>query len=158
MTLRWLASSLLLLACACNTVKSWQELETGPMTFAEVYDGVDFIARADGFTVSTGESDRGLGIWQSRWRHRQLGLNRPGRFRLRAELEDLGGNGKSGWRVRFYVEQMKVKDLKKSMNPEEDDWSSDGQDVEREFLFARRLSLRLKIENPDGSRKGAPAQ
>jgi hypothetical protein len=154
----WLLCSSPWLLAGCGSVKSWQEMTTKPMRQGEVFAAVDQLARADGFLPDAANSDTGLGTWQSRWRNRQIGLGRPGRFRLRVEVMIDEGSLETGWPVRYLVEQQKVKDLKKSINPTEDDWSSDGQDAEKEFLFARRLSLRLGLENPDGTRKGAPAQ
>jgi hypothetical protein len=139
---RWWSWSLLLLA-SCGSVRSWQELSTRPMRQGEVYAAVDQLARADGFLPDAATSDGGLGIWQSRWRHRQIGLGRPGRFRLRVEVMIDEGSPDSGWPVRYLVEQQKVKDLKKSQSPAESDWSADGQDQEREYLFGERLHRRV---------------
>ena len=74
---------------------------------------------------------------------RQLGLNRPGRYRLRAEVLFDEGSPDKGWPVRFVVEQQKVKDLRRSMEPAEEDWSSDYQDREAETILGERLSRRL---------------
>ncbi|MGE3175595.1 MAG: hypothetical protein AB7O97_23425 [Planctomycetota bacterium] len=134
---------LLALLPACGTVREWQELQTGPASRAEVYDAVEFLARTDGFAPEVGACDRGLAVWESRWRFRQLGLGRPGRFRLRAEILIDDGSAETGWIVRYCVEQQQVKDLKKSMDPAEEDWSDGGQDGEREFLFGERLRRRL---------------
>lgn len=133
---------------ACATVKKWQEVQSGPMTLAEVYDGIELTAAGDGLTASAADSDRGLGIWQSRWRERYLGgVARPGRYRLRCEILIDEGATDKGWVVRYHVEQQKVADLTKSRDPAESDWSSDGQDQDREFLFGSRLALRLRSPN-----------
>lgn len=138
---RVLAATLLIPLGACNMAKNWTELRTGPMPIAQVYDNVEFVATSDGFRPSPPDCDRGLGIWQSRWRRRAQQDGRPGRTRLRVEIESLDPQG---WLVRWYVEQQRVKDLDKAQTPREDDWSSNGQDGEREHLFGARLSRRLQ--------------
>lgn len=118
------------------------------MTLAEVYDGIEFTATRAGLTAAAADSDRGLGVWQSRWRDRYVeGVARPGRYRLRCEILIDEGSAEKGWVVRYHVEQQKVKDLTKSRDPAEGDWSSDGQDQESEFLFGSRLALRLRSPN-----------
>lgn len=118
------------------------------MAFGECYDGVEFLATRDGFTPDPLACDRGVGTWQSRWRERQIGLGRAGRFRLRAEVLIDEGSSDVGWIVRYAVQQQKVKDLGKSMTPKEEDWSDDGQDAEREFTFGQKLERRLAVKAP----------
>jgi hypothetical protein len=158
---RWLRCAWLLCAVlpACGTVYDWRELRTGPATQAEVYDAIEFLARTDGFAPAVGECDRGLAVWASRWRFRQIGLGRPGRFRIRAEILVDQGSADQGWIVRFLVEQQRVKDLERSMDPHEEDWSDDGQDTEREFLFGERLRRRLgpRAVSAGGSGRKAPS-
>lgn len=128
---------------SCGTVTDWREMKSAPMTFGECYDGLEFIAGRDGFTPDPLACDRGVGTWQSRWRERQIGLGRPGRFRLRAEILIDEGSPGDGWPIRFAIDQQKVKDLRKSMQPSEDDWSDDDQDREREAIFGEKLVRRL---------------
>ena len=137
----WLPLAFLL--AACGTVTDWRELRSAPMTFGECYDGLVFVAKKDGFAADTMGSDRGLGTWQSRWRERQIGLGRPGRYRLRAEILIDEGSSTAGWPIRYAIEQDKVKDLRKSLQPAEEDWSADGQDREREVIFGEKLVRRL---------------
>jgi hypothetical protein len=113
------------------------------MTFGECFDGLIAIANSTGFTADIAACDRGLGLWQSRWRMRQLGLNRPGRYRLRAEVMIDEGSSAKGWPIRYVIEQQKVKDLRKSLEPSETDWSNDGQDREIETIFGEKLVRRL---------------
>ncbi|HEX5052809.1 MAG TPA: hypothetical protein VFZ65_13615 [Planctomycetota bacterium] len=131
------------LFAACGTVTDWREMRTAPMTFGQCYDGLEFIASHDGFTADLAVSDRGLGTWESRWRNRQLGLGRPGRYRLVAEVLIDEGSTEQGWPIRYAIMQEKVKDLRNSMDPREEDWSSDGQDSEREAILGEKLVRRL---------------
>lgn len=141
---------------SCGSVHKWRELQTAPMTFGECYDGLVYLTQHDGFTIDAAASDRGLGTLQSRWRHRQLGLNRPGRYRLIAEVMIDEGSTQTGWPVRYVIMQEKVNDLRKAMEPRESDWSTDGQDRERETIFGERLVRRLGpksdvLEGVDGA-------
>lgn len=143
---------------ACSTAYEWQEFRSGPTTQADVYDAIDTLARADGFGPST-ESDRGLAVWVSRWRVQQLGLGRPGRLRLRAEILLDESSAETGFTIRYYFERQKVKELKHAQNPQEDDWSDDGQDQEREFLFGEKLKRRLpavKVDSESEPDKSLP--
>ncbi len=146
----------LLLFAACGTAHDWREVPVGPMVYGQVYDGIDAVARGDGYLPSIPDSDRGLGIYQTRWRHKNLAMGRPGRFRLRAEIME-GGSREQGWTVRFYIEAQKVKDLGKSLDHTEDDWSGDGQDGEREGVFGERLRRYLVplAEKPAAPQPGA---
>ncbi|MBL9078350.1 MAG: hypothetical protein JNL08_12645 [Planctomycetes bacterium] len=133
---------------ACGTVTDWSEMRTAPMRLGECYDGLVFVATHDGFTADMTACDRGLGRWQSRWRERQLGLNRPGRYRLRAEVMVDEGSPATGWPIRYAVEQQKVKDLGRSDDPRDEDWSADGQDREREMILGAKLVRRLAPKAP----------
>lgn len=128
---------------SCGTVHDWQELETAPMTYGDCYEGLLFIAKNDGFTVDVNGTDRGMGTLQSKWRMRQLSLGRPGRYRLVAEIDVDKGSAQTGWLVRFAIEQQLVKDLRRSTQPEEEDWSKNGQDGEREAIFGEKLQRRI---------------
>lgn len=128
---------------ACGTVSDWRDIDTAPMAFGECYRSLVFVAEHHGFSPDVPNCDGGNGVWQSRWRPRQLGLNRPGRYRLRAEVLFDEGSPTKGWAVRFVIEQQKVKDLRRAAQPTEDDWSSDGQDAEIEAIFGEKLKRRL---------------
>lgn len=131
------------LFAACGTAKDWREVETAPMTFGECWEGLSYIAKHDGFSLDPSVSDRGMGVMQAKWRMRQLSLGHPGRYRLHAEVDPEKGSAKDGWLVRFYIEQQWVKDLRKSRDPQEKDWSRNGQDGEREAIFAEKLRRRI---------------
>ena len=62
----------LLLFTSCMHVRDWRELRTEPMPIGQCYEGLDYIAAAVGFVSDASVSDRGEGIWQSRWRGRVL--------------------------------------------------------------------------------------
>jgi hypothetical protein len=146
--LRLPLAALFLVLASCGTVTEWREMKSGPMTFGECYDGIVFIATRDGFTPDALGCDRGLGTWQSRWRERQIGLGRPGRFRLTVEVLMDESSAADGWQIKFAVHQEKVKDLRRSMQPAEEDWSSDGQDREREAILGEKLVRRLAPKTP----------
>jgi hypothetical protein len=144
-----------LLFVACGTVHDWRELRTDPMTLAEAYEGIAFVASGDGFLNDASVSDRGLGTWQSRWKQRTLENRHPGRFRLRAEVLLDQGSAANGWPIRYAILQQTVKDLRRSVTPQEDDWSNNGQDREREAILGEKLFRRLA---PKGMAKQQPGQ
>jgi hypothetical protein len=149
--IRFLAAMLSVLATgACSTARKWQEMTVGGLNFAQVYDTVESTARTQGFTPSPADCDRGLGTFQTRWREHQIGLDRPGRFRLVVTIDDRESASK-GWLVRWYIEQEKVKDLSRGQRPRDSDWSGDGQDGEREYLFGEQLRRSLRAA-PDASK------
>ena len=135
----------LLMFAGCMHVRDWREMRTEPMTTGECYEGLNFIATTVGFVSDASVSDRGEGIWQSRWRTRVLDdpKRHPARFRLRAEVELDRGTPATGWPIRFVVEQQWIEDLRKSLNPKEDDWDWKGQDKEAEAILGERLLRRL---------------
>ncbi|HEX6813937.1 MAG TPA: hypothetical protein VF384_20105 [Planctomycetota bacterium] len=139
--LRWLPFCLLL--TSCNVVLDWREVTSGPMPVGECYDGLVYIAGKDGFAADNAVCDRGLGIWQSRWRQRVSDYGHPARYRLRAEILLDEGSAEKGWTIKYAIEQEKVKDLRNSVNPSERDWSPAGQYNEREALLGERLARRL---------------
>ena len=134
--------ALALLGTSCRTAYRWQEFQTGPVTQAEVFDAIERLARTDGFAPGE-QCDRGLAVWVSRWRQQQVGLGRPGRSRLHAEILVDQGSAQDGYMVRFRIERQVVEDLKKSRDPREEDWSEAGADTEREYLFGERLRRSL---------------
>ena len=141
---RFVAATLLsLLLAACGSVREWREMRTDPMTIGECYNGFHFIATNDGFRVDTSKTDRGLGIWQSRWRMRDGERHFRLRFRLKAEILVDDGSTETGWPIRYVIEQEKVEDLRRYASPREEDWSAAGQDAEREVILGEKLVRRL---------------
>ena len=139
---------LLLCLPACGTITDWREMQTAPMTFGECWEGFVYIATHDSFLPDTSACDRGLGLWQSRWRERQGDRFRPIRYRLRAEVLLDEGSTATGWPIRFAVEQQTVEDLRHSREPREEDWSGAGQDREREAILGDKLVRRLAPKRP----------
>ena len=74
---------------------------------------------------------------------RQPPVGKPARYRLRVEILLDEGTPKTGWPLRFVVDQEVVDNLRKATSPEEDDWSSDGQDREIESIYGEALRRRL---------------
>ena len=128
---------------ACGTRRDFVELRAGERTFGEVWGAVDRVASTDGFRQDTAASDRGLGIYQTRWDRRVLGLGRSGRRRLHCEIVPDREN-EDGLMVRFYVEQQRVQDLGMS-TPTEKDWDDAGQDGVYQNIFVERLARFLGL-------------
>lgn len=132
------------LFASCNSIRQWNELQTEPMSIGAAYGGFVAIATArDGWRVDASSTDRGLGVWESRWRKREMERNFPIRNRLRMEILVDEGSREEGWWVRYVIEQEKVKDLRRHSQPREEDWSADGQDPEGEAILGERLRRRL---------------
>jgi hypothetical protein len=137
-------ASIPLLFAACENVRHWQEMTTDPMPVGQVFEGIVLVASGDGLTADATETDRGNGVWQSRWRGFIMPLTRhPGRYRLRVEVLLDEGSAATGWPLRFAVDREKVDDLRRSIEPREEDWSAAGQDTEKEALIGDRLARRL---------------
>jgi hypothetical protein len=138
------ACAVSLLAClaasACHTPPTWREADLGPVAFEDAWDGLVQIAAVDGFPLDQADTDRGHKVFASRWRRREIGFGRIARQRVHAEFER---SDAQTWIVRYYVEQQKVEDLAKTMNPPDDAWESAGQDAETEQRFAAKLNMRF---------------
>ena len=130
----------LLPACMAPT---YQRIETGPLTRAQVWNGVTEVAGSGGFPADLAGTDQGLGIYESRWLTRVLRMGHSGRSRLRVELEP---HPEGTWTVRYYVEQQEVDDLTRSLNPQASDWRDDGQNAQEEEIFGVRLRMRLGLD------------
>lgn len=139
---------LLSLLASCGTIRQWRELKTEPMTIGQAYQGfVDIATARDGWRVDESATDRGNGLWQSRWRKREMERNFPIRNRLVMEILIDEGSREEGWWLRYRIEQEKVKDLRRHSQPREQDWSPNGQDSEGESILGERLVRRLAPES-----------
>lgn len=132
-----------LAACGVSRTK-WREVPTGPMPFQDVWVAVEEAARSDGYAKDEAKSDRGLGKFTTRWFERGgLGFGRNSRTRLHAEIEPRRVG--EGWLVRYWAERQHVPDMAKSISPDEEDWSRDGQDTALEERFGMKLRLRFGL-------------
>ncbi|MFN3244773.1 MAG: hypothetical protein ACE37K_24935 [Planctomycetota bacterium] len=152
-----LAWTLLLfpLLASCGSVRNWRELKTEPMSLGEAWQGwVDIVTSRDGWVVDHSQTDRGNGVWQSRWKQRETERNFPIRNRLRMEILIDEGSRDEGWLVRYVVEQELCKDLRRHQAPREEDWSSNGQNSEAEAVLGERLVRRLAPESVEIKKPG----
>lgn len=114
------------------------------MSLGEAWTGFVQIATArDGWRADHSGIDRGIGVWQSRWKKREMERHFPIRKRLRMEVLFDEGSREEGWLLRYVIEQEKVLDLRRHASPSEDDWSPNGQDTEGEVILGARLQRRL---------------
>jgi hypothetical protein len=151
-----LAASIVLcaLTTACSSFRNWRELRTAPMSLGEAWKGFeDIVGSRDGWTEDRSGSDRGNGLWESRWKERESPMNFPIRNRLRMEILVDEGSRADGWLLRYAIEQEKCEDLRRHIDPREQDWSSDGQNTEAEAVLGERLVRRLA---PDSVEVTAP--
>lgn len=155
-----LFSLLLSCLCACaSTRRDWRELEVTTVNFQEAWEAFERFARQSGHGPDQQATDRGLRVYQSRWRSRELGFRNTRRTRVRAQFEPLGQDpskdgtaaaAPTGWRIRFCVERQKVTDPARSMDPYEEDWSWDGQDTDLEQILGGQLRVYFRL--PLGAR------
>lgn len=115
------------------------------MAFEQVWSEVQAVAALHGYQRDPKVTDDGLRIYQSKWKTRTFGFGNTERTRVRAEVER-PKDKPTGWLVRFYVERQTVKDFAKAMDPEEKDWSSNGQHKGVEELMDAQLRRRLALE------------
>jgi sulfatase modifying factor 1 len=126
----------------------WSMAKSEPMVLGQCWDGLVEAATLKGYAEDPGVSDRGLGLWQSRWRPRLLANRHPGRTRVRIEIDLDKGSYSHGWPFRFVCEQQTVKDMRRASDPREEDWSSDGQDAELETILGEFLVRRNIVRDP----------
>ncbi len=155
MQARW-SLCLLLLLPSCGIVRDWRELRTDPMSLGECYEGLSYIVTRNGLVIDAATSDRGHGTLQTRWRERLLDNRHRGRFRLQAEILVDEGSAANGWPIRYIVEQETVKDLRRDLEPREEDWSPAGQDSERETILGEQLLRRLAPKSLEPAKQQGP--
>ena len=137
---------LLLLVGACaSSRRDWRELGTRPIAFQDAWEAVAQTAARHGYPLDDSLSDRGRGEFKSRWRTTTQGFGQTRRRRVVAELKraDVGESLPLGWEIRFHVEQQAVKDMARSLDPREEDWSGDGQDRNLEDIMEAQLKMRF---------------
>jgi len=141
-----LASCLLLLAfTGCfGLTRTYRELDAPNKSFGDVWVGLQHVTRRLGYAADRGETDRGRRVFQSTWRTQAKFPRGSARHRVRAEVNRIEPN-KPGWRVRCYVERQKVDTIGRSLNPREEDWEPDGQDLDRENTFVGTLRAELGL-------------
>jgi len=152
-----LAPSVLLLSllASCGSFRNWRELQTEPMTLGDAWQGcVDIVTSRDGWVVDHSATDRGNGVWQSRWKRRETERNFPVRSRLCMEILVDDGSRQEGWLVRYAVEQEICEDLRRHQEPTEEDWSSYGQNTEAEAVLGERLVRRLAPDSVELKQPG----
>jgi len=148
------ALSGLVLLSSCGVVFQYQEVELGPQPFDDVWDAVVEVAAADGYPEDPAGTDRGLRIFESRWRTQavpfRLGsVHRGARRRVHAEFEQDPDD--RSWLVRFYVERQVIGDMTESLNPSEEHWTEGGQDAETERRMRVKLRSRFQVRSVSGS-------
>jgi hypothetical protein len=134
----------------CTQVLKYRELEVPDRTFGEIWVGMQVVTRQMGYRAK--RVDRGKKVFESSWRTQTRFPRGSMRHRLRAEVERIDPKqpDQPGWRVRCCVEKQRVTTVGRSLNPGEDDWEPDGQDLDREKRFVRLLrgELRLQTREP----------
>ncbi|MEZ5963035.1 MAG: hypothetical protein R3F56_04225 [Planctomycetota bacterium] len=137
----------------CAAPPQWRDLGDRAVSFETAWNAVVETSTRHGFTPDDRGTDRGRGLFQSRWRSWTQGFGQSRRMRMRAELERAEAVDESlVWHLRFCVERQSVPDMARSMNPRESDWVSDGQDRDFEDVIEAQLRLRF------GDRVVAPAR
>ncbi len=141
-----LSSLLLLLAslASCTSPPKPLEIEV-PLGFGEAWEHFVDVANRAGFRQDTGETDRGLRVFVSRWRESPAPFGKGSRTRLHGEFEQ-NQDAPDVWRLDFWVERQIVKDIAIGYDAQDKDWSAAGQDAEREQILLGQLRLRYGHE------------
>lgn len=127
-----------LLLASCASPVRWREVEHDA-AFESMWNQLVRTATRSGYPANNNETDFGLKQYVSQWRSTPAPFRQGRRTRLHAEFERL--DEKPGWRIRFYMEQQKVTDIAIGFEPEEDDWSDNGQDPGKEDVLLGQLRL-----------------
>lgn len=148
-----LVSFLLLVLPACFGGRvHWHELETPPLAFQDVWTSILLTARSDGYVEDVTSTDRGLRVFQSKWVDRGgFGFGRSKRTKMHVEVDrpgDLPPAVVPQWQIRFHVSQQNVPDMSRGMNPREEDWEDNGQDLDAEHRFDAKLRLEFGMKLP----------
>jgi len=137
---------LLVTIAGCSSQRlEWREFDTPALPFEEVWTTLVAKASMNGFgPKSTGEepTDRGLRVFHSKWVTREYGFRNTSRKRMHAEFQP-SETTTGGWRIKLRIERQQVFDMAKSMNPEDRDWKSDGQDVDAENRIMAQVKMQL---------------
>lgn len=140
-------SCLLLPGCLAKPAE-WREFDTPAVPFEEVWRTVLEKAQMNGFFSQTSgdeSTDRGLRVFRSRWVTREYGFRNTSRRRMEANFEPSSATA-GGWLVRLRIERQTVTDIAKSMNPEDRDWKSDGQDSDAESRIIAQVKMQLGMK------------
>lgn len=135
---------LALCAAACSSPPSRAVVQVN-RGFGELWDGFVAIAERQGYMMDRRDSDRGLRVFVSHWRENPAPFGMGSRTRLHGEFER-PEDGSPGWQLRFYVQRQVVKDMRPGFEPNDDDWSDNGQDRTREDVILGQLRLRFGQE------------
>ena len=150
-----LLTALTALSACASTYRDWQDLGVRPQAFQDIWDAVAEVSTRHGMAPHGRYTDRGRGQFTSRWREVTPGFGQSMRQRVRAQLiEQKGEDDAVLWQVRLCVERERVKDLGRSLQPREEDWSSDGQDQELEQIIVTQLRLRFGDPLPGSTGPG----
>jgi hypothetical protein len=132
------------IASACAGPRQWRDLGERAVPFEQVWTAVVETSSRHGFAIDHSGSDRGRGIYQSRWRTWAQGFGQTHRLRIHAEMEQGEVvDSRRSWRLRFHVERQTVPDMARSMDPREADWEADGQERDLEDVIEAQLRLRF---------------
>ena len=133
-------------------VPTYRELELPDQTFGDIWVAMQHATRDLGYRADRRETDRGRRVFQSTWNTQPKFPRGSVRRRVRAEVERIEP-GQPGWRVRCYVEKQRVDTIGRSLNPREEDWAPDGQDLGREEKFVGKLRSWLGLEVIEPTRR-----
>lgn len=142
--LRVAAAAAVCLLAACAVPPRWRDLGERAVPFETAWNAVVETSGRHGFSANDRDTDRGRGVFCSRWRSTTQGFGESRRLRVRAELErGQVVEAQLAWRVRFCVERQAVPNMARSMNPRESDWEADGQETNLEDVIETQLRMRF---------------
>lgn len=154
---------LLLLVCALGSCSLFwgpdeRELSVPRLPLEDVWYHFEQVSKNSGHPMDNARSDRGKLVFVSKWRSRPMAFGKGRRTRVHGRFvrED------EAWVVFYWVERQNVPKRSRALDPVEDDWEDDGQELlveqtigaQLQLAYGQELRLRPQGGNPyDESRR-----
>ncbi len=113
---------------------AYREVEVPDMASGVVWSRAVQAVKRHGYKTDVAATDKGLLVYQSRWKGAAGAFRRAERRRMRMEIEHQEGGVNL---LRFYVERQVIDDMGRNLRPREEDWQAAGQhSIDEEVLQA----------------------
>ena len=134
-----------ILTGGCLTGGDYVRVDVENGQFEDLWNQFVRIAQTNGCMPNPSETDRGQRVYVSAWIENPAPFGKGFRTRLHARFNRPEDQTK-GWVLEFYVQRQIVDDFANSWEPAEDDWSDEGQDVQRQRILLAQTRLAYGLE------------